>query len=278
MVLPPFKTPESEFHSSIAIDASNVGSTTITVAVLSSRSQEPDILESIYEHGSEIGFKPFYNKANDYEYEDRKGFCHQLLQANNDRLAVFAHNDSEEATTNLQQIEAVHSAIHVHDFMSAADEPLVIIDGDVNKARPFIKAISGLRTTPPPTVHCLQSERYYPSALLADLSASYLAHAINDGHYDWSDPACRVGYAKQDRSDDWGRAFNGLFGNDIQYTPAQLPNQMGNSVRERICCWYDGAVAPHQGSDPPVTDSINPVIQALRHGGFDELADQLAEL
>lgn len=278
MVLPPFKTPDSEFHSSMAIDASNVGDTTVTVAVLCPRNEDPAILESIYEHGSDIDFKPFYDKANDYEYEERRDFCQQLIQANLDRIAAFMHYTGEEANTNLQQIEAVHSAIHVNDVIETGSNPLVIIDGDVNKAKPFTKAISGLRTETPTTAHCLQSEYYYPTALLADLSASHLARSIENGDYDWAEPICHVQDAKRSRADHWGKAFNGLFGNSVEYEPAQLPNQRGNSVKERICCWCEGSVMPHHGVEPPVTDSLNPVIQRLRQGGFETLAEILAEL
>lgn len=259
------------------MDASTVGDTAVTVAVHATRRQELAILDSIYEHSDELGFKPFYNKANDFEYDSRREFSERIIEANRGKIAAFAH-DRGEGNTNLQQVEAVHSAIHVNDYLVSESDPLVIIDGNEQKAVPFVEALSGLRTELPTVAHCLKSEYYYPNALLADLTASYLAHAIERGEYNYSDPILQVPFAKQARDDDWGKAFSGMFQNNLDYTPAELPTHRGDTVRERVCCWYEGAVFPDQGAEPPFSDSLNPVVRALEDDGYEELAEILSQL
>jgi hypothetical protein len=64
MSLKPFRVSSSEFTSSITMDASTVEATTVTVAVVASRAEEPDILNAIYRFGAKHGldFKPFYQR------------------------------------------------------------------------------------------------------------------------------------------------------------------------------------------------------------------------
>ncbi|MFC6993181.1 hypothetical protein ACFQH3_19265 [Haladaptatus sp. GCM10025707] len=277
MTLPLFKTNSASFASSIALDASTVGGTTVTVAVHSTREQEPEILSSIYEHGADIGFKPFYDKANNYEHTELQGFCENLIHANRAHLEAFAHSRARDKNTNLQQVEAVHSAIHVNDLLVLGLTPLVIIDGNEQKAKPFLEALSGLTDDHPTTAHGQKSEFYYPNALLADLTANYLAHTLEQ-QYDYMNPVFPVVHAKQARSDEWGQAFNGMYQNSVEYTPAQLPGHRGDSVRQRICCWYKGAVFADQGSQPPISDSLNPVVRTLERDGFDNLGSILRGL
>lgn len=277
MTLQPFRLPSTELSSSIAMDASTVGDTTVTVAVAAAREEEPAILETLYDYGATTDFKPFYEKANNFEHQDQREFCEAVIQAQETRLAAFAHRREQDGNANIEQVEAVHSAIHVDDLLDDVD-PLVIVDGNEQQAKPFVQALSGLRTDQPAIAHCLKSEHYYPTALLADLTANYLAHCIENGRYDRGSSPLAAPRAKEARADEWGQAFSAMYRNGTEYTPTDLHNMRGESVRERIYCWYEGAVASDNGAERPVSDSLNPVIQALRRDGYDELADRLAQL
>lgn len=275
----PFRLPTTEFSSSIVMDASTVGETTVTVAVSATREAEPTILAEFYNHGRQIDFKPFYEKANNFEHEDQRQFCEDVIRTQASRLVAFAHRRGQDGNANTQQIEAVHSAIHVDRLLTARDDdPLVIVDGNEQKATPFVKALSGLRTDLPPVAHCLQSEIYYPTALLADIASNYLANSFERGHFDQEDPLLPAPRAKVDRATEWGQAFSAMYRNGIEYTPPELHSMRGESVRERICCWYEGAVASDGSAERPLSDSLNPVVRALRRDGFDELADTLSQL
>lgn len=260
------------------MDASSVGNTTVTVAVSTTRGREPAILNSIYEHGDEIDFKPFYHKANDFEYGSRREFSQALIRDQREHMAAFAHVQEHDANADTQQVEAVHSAIHVDDFLTEEREPLVIVDGNEQQATPFVRALSGLRSETPTVAHCLQSEYYYPTALLADLASNHLAHSIENDQYDSGNPLLPAPRAKSTRSDEWGKSFSAMYRNGREYTPPEIHSLRGESVRERICCWYEGAVALDGGADRPLSNSLNPAVQALRRDGFDELAEIFAGL
>ena len=281
MALAPFETDDDTYTSSITMDASTVGDTTVTVAVHAPREREPDILTTIYEHGDAIGFKPFYDKANDYEYPVRREFTEGVLRNASARIVAFSHRHLRDGNQDTQQVEAVHSAIHVHDLLEEVTElPVVIVDGNEQQAEPFVKALSGLREDRVPVAHCLQSEYYYPTALLADLTSNYLAHRAEElGATLLGDdlivPAPR---AKQVRGDDWGVAINATYEHAIDYSPLSLPGLQGETVRERINCWFQGVVATDSGVDRPMSDSLTRVAGALRRHGHSDLATVLEDL
>jgi len=278
MPLRPFRIQSDELTSSIALDASTVGDTTVTVAAAAERSEEPAILEALYDCGADIGFKPFYHKANDFEYQERQEFCEALIRDFHHHLAAFSHQGEHDGNDNTAQIEAVHSAIHVDDLLATSeDDPLVIIDGNEQQGRPFTRALGGLRSELPVVGHCLQSESYYPAALLADLVSNHLANKIETGAFDPLDPQLPAPRAKHARSE-WGQAFSAMYRDGVDYTPPDLMSRRGSTVRERICCWYEGAVAMDAGADRPLSDSLRPVIAALRRGGFEEVAQTVEEL
>jgi len=281
MSLSPFHTESNDYATSILMDASTVGETTVTVAVHVPREREPEILNAIYEHGSALGFKPFYHKANDFEYSERQTFTETLIEEFHPHLAAFAHHQRYDSSENTQQIEAIHSAIHVDDRLTVASErPLVIVDGNEQQARPFVRALSGLREDLPEVAHCLRSEYYYPPALLADLTSNYLAHRIDNDHPSTAtdDLALDVPRANHSRGDEWGQAVSTLYQDNITYVPAALPPLRGTSVRENVLCWYQGAVEPNAGVDAPMSDSLTPVVNALQRAGYEGLAETLREL
>lgn len=259
------------------MDASTVGDTTITTAALTTRTQEIEILESIYESGSEIEFKPFYHKSNNFEHAEISDFATDILEAHQDSIAAFRHDMAQDGNTDLHQVEAVHSAIHVSDFIQDSS-PLVIVDGNEQKARPFLRALSGLESDLPPVAHCQQAELYYPSALLTDIAANYLAHTIDSGEYESQEAAVRAVNAKQARSDAWGQSYHGIYASTTPYSSADVQNLRGDTVRERVYCWYEGAVMRGGDAQPPMTDSLTRVIAALRRDGFERVASNIEQL
>jgi hypothetical protein len=281
MALLPFRTESDSYSTSVTMDASTVGDTTVTVAVHAPRELEPAILEAIYDHGSAIGFKPFYNKANDFEHATRQDFTEAVLEEFPEHIRVLAHRQSLDGNEDTQQVEAVHSAIHVHDILeTVAEPPAVIVDGNEQQAKPFVAALDGLRDNRPLVAHCQKSEFYYPAALLADLASNHLAHRINatDTMPPTGELVIPAPRAKQHRAQDWGRAISATYRNSPEYTPPTLPALRGNTVRERVNCWYEGAVMPHEGVDEPMSDSVTRVVNALQRNGYHDLAEKLREL
>ena len=273
----PFEASNTEFTHSIALDSSTVASrTTVTVAVSSTRAEELNILDSFYEHRGELDFRPFLDKGNDLDQETSSQFLESIIEANSGHLNAFSH--IYEGTASTHQVEAVHSALLVRELLAEiddADPPLVLLDGNEQKGIPFVDALTALGEEVPATAHCLRAETYYPTTLLADLTATYLAKTIDTERYDYADPLLRTPQASQ-TVEDWGRAYSGLYGSESEYVPAELRARRGDSVRERIRCWYDGAVAPDDGADRPTTDSITPIARQLRELGYDRVATILS--
>jgi len=276
MTLRQLQVGSSEFSSSVVLDSSKVGGTVVTVAVATTREEEIDILDSFYENDEGLGLKPFYHKTNDFGYDDMEGFCGRVIEDNEDFVAAFVHDIGEDGNTNAHQIEAVHPALHVHETVSGSggNEPLVIVDGGANKAEPFFKAISGLRDDIPTIAHCLQSEYYYPNALLADVSAGYLAYTIEKGEQGVVAPS----RAKSEYSDKWGKAFSSLHDSRVVYSPPDAEGTRGDTVKERIRCRYHGSLALDPGSEKPMSDSLTPVVNSLRKNGYERVANIFDEL
>ena len=98
---------------------------------------------------------------------------------------------------------------------------MVLLDGNEQKGIPFVKALTALRSEAAATAHCLRAETYYPTALLADLTATYLARKIDSGEYDYDDPLLRAPLASQIR-EEWGKASSGLYERDHDGCPGVL--------------------------------------------------------
>jgi len=147
MALLPFRTESDTYSTSVTMDASTVGDTTVTAAVYASRELEPAILEAIYDHGSGIEFKPFYNKANDYEHAVRRDFTEVVLQEFPEHIRVFSHRQSLDGNEDTQQVEAVYSAIHVHNILNTVVEPpAVIVDGKSSRPNRLSPHLEGCET------------------------------------------------------------------------------------------------------------------------------------
>lgn len=288
-----FRTDSTEYRASIALDASTIEGITVTVAVRATRDEEVNILDSLLRHADTInssevfgsgsdrtvvgGFSPFATKARDLDHSEDARFFEGVIAENKRHISGFQHNHRGNAET--AQVEAVHSAILVDDTLANCREtPLVLVDGASDKGMHLIKALDGLAAQSPPIVNCFQAEFYYPHALLADLTANYLAWQINEGSFDYSDPLIRAFPAKQSRGEDWGKAFNSLKKSSKTYSIEPIRQRRADSKAERVRCWYDGAVTPDHGANKVSTDSVHSIVQYLRELGYKRVASELENL
>lgn len=265
----PFSAGETAYERSIALDGSTVGDITVTVAVSTSRSDELDVLESIYRATEDLPFFPFRDKSRNLDRTDHSSVSEELIAVNHDRLSAIAHVADDGS--DQQRIEAVQSAVLVGDL--DLDETLVILDGDRPKAKRFGHAIGGISESRPPTVTCIKSEFYYPTCLLADLCANYLAYEI-EGPTDCNDVALPVHVDK--RHQNWGSAYAEMVNatGSVQIEP--IERRQADTVPQRVNCWFNGTMG---GGDPvQFGGSVQPIANHAENEGYGELARWLSEI
>lgn len=267
-----FDTGDKAFSRSIALDASTVGQVTVTVAVPATRKQEWRILETIYSNAGKAEFRPFLDKANDLRYDQNTEFFEAITREAPRRVLATAHLGQDGSDP--ARIEAVQSAILISELIEP--ESLVLVDGNAEKATKFAKAISGISSAIPPTTHCLRAEQYYPTALLADICASHLAHTITHPR-DCLSVTPIAPQSKREYDSKWGKAYSALYNAQADYERTQIVQKRGRSVKERICCWYDGRVSVGDGEYPSI-DSLNRIVNFAEQNGFQQVADQLSEI
>lgn len=285
----PFRTREQKYDASIVLDASTVGDTTVTVSTYATRRQELAILDSIYQSGCDVGMRPFIDKATDLDLSDNtcREFFEQVIEKNTPYLRAVSHNTRVNGNADTHQVEALHSSILVDEllqykasrrFESDFPEPLVIVDGGEQALHPLLYALEEIHDEEVAVTHCVKAELYYPTVLLADLTANYLAHAIENGTYDYGNPLLPTPVAKDAYSDRWSRGIEGIKKRRGKITPVEVAEQRGETARERVCCWYDGMVASGKGTERPLTDSINRVVKHVTENGYDRIAANLSKL
>lgn len=267
----PFRAEESTYDRSVAIDASTIDGVTVTVAVHVDRSEELDILNSIYSAAEEYPFYPFRNKAHDLEYANSTGFFKEVVHTNVDRLRSTVHLGRDNS--DQERVEAVQSAVLVKQF--DLSDTLVILDGDEQKAERFGKATRGITDDIPPIATCIQSELYYPSSLLADLCATWLAYEIDHPRH-CSQVTPETPVTKEELNHYWGPAYNSMIttSDAVQVEPIQ--QYRAETVRTRVNCWFEGYMG---GGEPYPTDrSVNAAVRYAEQQGYDELAARLSEI
>ncbi|QCC57310.1 hypothetical protein NP511_22715 (plasmid) [Natrinema thermotolerans] len=265
----PFRAEESAYNRSVAIDASTIDGITVTVAVHADRTDELDILDSIYSAAEEYPFYPFRNKSHDLDYRSSKDFFEEVIHVNADRLLSTVHLG--EDGSDQERVEAVQSATLVEQL--SPSDSLVILDGDEQKAKRFGRAIDGISDEVPPVATCIQSELYYPSALLADLCATRLAYEIDhSGHSSEVIPETPV--TKVDLEHYWGPAYNSMVTSSETVQVEPIQQHRAETVSTRVNCWFEGYMG---GGEPFPTDrSVNAVVRYAEQQGYDELAAQLS--
>lgn len=272
-----FTIAGSDISSSIAIDSSTRNNTTVTVAVeLADRFEELRLIEEMSEvarRENVTDFKLFSHKASDIDI-DNDSFFEQIIDKRRESLVGFHHVQRGNETQH--EVEAVHTALLIDSLLDPLEDRVIIIDGGRQKANPAVHALFGLREAIPSITHCIRSELYYPQNLLADLTASYLSHAIETATYDYADPLLRTPYAERTEQR-WGAAFSALKRRTGTYRSVDLTQLRGNSPRERAQCWFQGGMA-HSGARQPTTNSITPIIRVADKHGFSNAKAELKRL
>ncbi|WP_141551629.1 hypothetical protein [Natrinema sp. CBA1119] len=200
-----FQVAGSDFSSSIAIDSSNRGDTTVTVAVeMPDRLTEIKMLEIVCESARQnqvSDFRLFNRKARDIGIDGNEDFFRDVISATRGYIVGYQH--LSHGNESAHEIESVHSALLLDTILEPYEDNMVIIDGGSQKANPVVHALSGLRDAIPSVTYCLQSEHYYPQCLLADLVAFYLSYRVETGSYDYTNPFLQTPYAEH-TEDRWG--------------------------------------------------------------------------
>lgn len=268
----PFRVGGGSYDHSVAIDASTVDGVTVTVAVASSRSDELDILDTLYAAADGHDFYPFRDKSHDVSYRDSIELFETAVSANSHRLHATTHLGQDGSDP--ERVEAVQSAILVERL--GVRESLVILDGDDDKATRFHRATAGISDEVPPTTTCVQSELYYPAALLADLCAYHLASQIDDrDHCSEVGPSAPI--AKEAFSDLWGPAFNELVNSSESVSTGQIERRQAPSVPTRMNCWFNGWMGG--GNERVQFDkSTTQITRYAEDQGYEELATRLSNV
>lgn len=274
----PFRVAGAEISSSIAIDSSTRGETTVTIAVeLADRIEEFELLDglsAIARRRNVSQFKLFSSKAQDIGVRDNEEFFERIIDRYRENL--FGYHHVRKGSETSHEIEAVHTALLIDSVLAPYEDCVTIIDGGAQKARPAVDALKGVRSTVPAVTHCFKSETYYPQSLLADLAASYLSYLVSADEYEYSDPLLRAPYAER-TEDRWGKAFSAMKRGSGEYRVLNLSELRGDSPGQRAQCWYHGGMA-REGAESPPSDSITPIIRFADENGFDSAKAELERL
>ena len=277
----PFQGDSHTFSGSIALDASTIGNVTVSVCVYATRADEIAILDSIRHAADRTGttFIPFKSKSHHFDKADQSRFFEEVI-TETDATIRGLHFEHHSANRNQHYTEGVLSAILVKQLYSTVSpDTVVLFDGDTTKIDVFSGAYAGITDAElPPVTNSYQAELYYPHALLADLTAGYLAQRITSGDYDYADPLLRVPAATHATSDLWGQAFSHLQRND---PPSDdrigAGTAQGATEQERARIWYSGLMGRTPG-DAQTGPAIGIVAKHLRERGYEALAECVESL
>ena len=277
-IVRPFGT-EERYESSIALDASTHGDVTVASAVTTTRKREVQILQSIVDafENIEVEFIPFKTKSRRIDKEEHKTAYVRTIDANSSQIHQLQFHHSS-AQTNQHYTEAVLTAILSETLTSKTDQnPLIIVDGDANKLDTFARAYYELGDELPEVTNCVQSERYYPQCLLADLSAGFVACQIDNDRYDYESPLLRAPAADTHFAEEWGRAFAYLQTNpDVSVERVPVKTGYSGSPGGRAEMWYSGRMGRNTQSRARV--GLNTIISRIRDMGYPDVAEALEGL
>lgn len=275
-----FHGTNDKYVASIAVDASTIRDVTVATAVYATRESEIIVLDSIleYSRSENVRFVPFKSKSHHFDKNRDSEFFESVISENESwmRSFYFQHHSSSQ---NQHYVEAVLTAILAYNVLKTVDRPtFVLIDGDRRKADDFARAFAGFGGTPPTTANCYQSELYYPHALLADLTAGYLANKVSTDEYDHIDPVLRTLPADRKQSDAWGKAFNYLrTKSEPTYQRLGAESAYGRTDKERAKVWFSGRIGKTPESESPEVSLIT-IIRYLEKRGHGDVANRFREL
>ena len=264
----PFTAGDTTYDRSIAIDASTVGDITVTVGVGAERTDELEILDTIYTAAEGYPFFPFRDKSHDLDYGSSVEFYERVIDANSHRLNATTHLGRDGSDP--ERVEAVQSAVLTHQIGDS--NSLVILDGNKDKTERFGRAIAGLSDHCPPVTSCIQSEIYYPTSLLADLCANHLARQIDHPrHCSELTPSAPI--TKESYNQYWGIAYNSMINSSKQVRTEPVEQRRAETVCARMNCWFNGQMGGGEPADH--SGSTQPIAIHARQKGYEELADRL---
>ena len=270
---------ENTYTASIALDASTRENVTVASAVHSTRAAEVDLLQSLIDefNGVEVDFIPFRTKSKHIDKERHESTYRGIIRRNEHRLSLL-HFHHHSAKKNQHYTEAVLTAILSEKIVTSADEePLIILDGDQNLVDTFGKAYYEIAGELPSVTNCVQSERYYPQSLLADLSAGFASYRISNGLYDYDEPIIRAEAADAQFPEEWGRAFDFLQRNsDLNVDRVPVRTGYSDTAEGRAELWYVGGMGRNAASEPGI--DLQTVISRMEEMGYPEVAQALSEL
>lgn len=275
-----FRGANDEYVTSIAVDASTIGNVTVATAVYATRHGEIAVLDSIVKgaRSGDVRFVPFKSKSHHFDAERDSEFFEYVISENERRIrsVYFQHHSSSQ---NQHYVEAVLTAILAHGVLQTSERTaFVLVDGDRKKADDFARAFAGFGGNPPTTANCYQSELYYPHALLADLSAGYLANRVHAGKYDYVNPVLRTSPADRKQSDAWGKAFDHLQTKpEPDYRRLDAKSAYAETETGRAKVWFSGRMGDGSENAPP-SISIATITEYLEKRGHVEVANRLRKL
>jgi len=269
-----FVVDGTAYPQSIGFDATERDGLVVTVGVALNRTSEARLLEILYQELHDEDYRPFRTKSRDLSLSPHK--IDAVLQQCHGEIGICVHQDS----VKLPYAEATHSAILLDELAVPTNKSVVIVDGDNSKSELFQHATSGIGLTPPPVVHCTQSEMYYPHLLFADLVAGRIADSIESG----SNPAYEIQpigsieaitHTTTD-DDQWGRGYNSAARQEGGSTNRVFEQRYASSFRERVTCWFNGWFG-YQNAAPPASTSVQPVVGRLQAIDCTDIAQWIAE-
>lgn len=270
---------EEAYTSSIAIDASTRGNVTVASAVHSTRDSEVDILQTLIDEFDDINvdFIPFQTKSKHIDKDTHESTYRGIIRRNEEHLSLL-HFPHHSAKQNQHYTEAVLAAILSEEIVARVhNEPLIIIDGDQNLVNTFGKAYYEIAGELPSVTNCVQSERYYPQSLLADLSAGFASYRIENELYDYDEPIIRAKAVDATFPEKWGRAFDFLQRNPgLNVDRVPVKTGYSDTVEGRAELWYAGGMG--RSFDNESSIELRTVISRIEQMGYPDVAQALSEL
>lgn len=256
-----FTVDDDSFPRSIGFDATERPGLVVTVGVLLNRAQEATLLDDLHQMIYDDGYRPFRTKSRDLSLPPEK--VKQLLLRCNGEVGICVHQDD----VKLPFAEAAHSAILLDELSVTTDETIAIVDGDQSRADQLDQTAGAIDVVPPSITNCAQSELYYPHLLLADLVAGVVAETLTEDPTAFPsaspDGPVETTLETTPREGRWGRGYSAAARGEGEVRRAKFEQRYGDSVRERVSCWFHG-VFGKKHAPPPESDGVRPVVGRLK--------------
>jgi hypothetical protein len=238
------RTTIQKFDSSIVVGRSEKNGHSVVVAVLAPRSVEPAIFGTLHEEAKENPISIF--SGDELSAGRDASAFRSLIDANSEYLYA-AHHQADDPDWN--KIQAVQAALLIDDLLSLDRDPLVFVSGGADRAQRIGSALTGLREEIPPIEYCTQAHRYYPTAHLAELTATHCAHRA--ALHDLPDVYYNITFMdfKARHRDRWGDAQSGRVADEYDLDREMTTTVYTDDPEGRLYCWFSGYVSHGDESD-----------------------------